>query len=69
MYSQLLVMGPSFLLLLSSLLFLLKFKRTCLGNAGLALEKDELWMKKRLGKACPIDTTGCVSSNLDCHQK
>ena len=32
-------------------------------------EKDVLWMKKRQGKICPIDTTGRVSSYLGSHQQ
>ena len=32
-------------------------------------EKDVLWMKKRHGKTCPIDTTGRVLSYLGSHQQ
>ena len=32
-------------------------------------EKDVLWMKKRQGQTCPIDTTGYVSSYLGSHQQ
>ena len=32
-------------------------------------EKDVLWMNKRQGKICPIDTTGRVSSYLGSHQQ
>ena len=35
----------------------------------LMIEKDVLWMKKRQGKTCPIDTIGRVSSYLGSHQQ
>ena len=32
-------------------------------------EKDELWMKKKQGKTCPIHATGRVSGYLGSHQQ
>ena len=33
-------------------------------SKDLVPEKDVLWMKKRQGKICPIDTTGRVSERI-----